>query len=121
MGQVSSRELHDADPASFPWGNFRVAVVNSVIELVEALRVVAVLAPITRPREEAVFAFGCADDDPHGELSLTFSFLCSNSGVPKRQQLLPSAESSVLACGTHIHGMGTCLPVSRRGLALHQT
>ena len=81
LGRVSSRKLHDADPASFPWGNFRVAVVDRVIELVETLRIIAVLAPITRPREEAVFTLGCADDDPHCVAFPDFSRFCAAIAV----------------------------------------
>src|SRR5215475_3961435 len=70
-----SREFHDADSPPLPWRNFRITVVDGVIELIKSLRVVAILAPITRLRQEAVLAFCCSDDDPHlCFLSLTLLF-----------------------------------------------
>jgi hypothetical protein len=62
---LQSREFHDAYSAPFSCGNFLVAIVDSVIELLKALSFVAVLAPITRPSKEAVFPLRCSDDDPH--------------------------------------------------------
>src|SRR5262245_36824053 len=50
-----SREFHDANSPPLPRRNFLITEVDSVIELVESLGVVAVLAPITRLRQEAVF------------------------------------------------------------------
>src|SRR5215468_8475248 len=70
-----SREFHDADSPPLPWRNFRITVVDGVVELIKSLRVVAILAPITRLRQEAVLAFCCSDDDPHlCFLSLTLLF-----------------------------------------------
>src|SRR5262245_28815852 len=74
-GDRCSREFHDTDSPPFPWRNFRVTVVDRVIELIESLGIVAVLAPITRLRQEAVLALCCSDDDPHWRfLSLTVLF-----------------------------------------------
>src|SRR5215813_6891614 len=70
-----SHELHNADSPPFPRRNLLITVVDGVIELIESLGVVAILAPITRLRQEAVLAFGCSDDDPHLRfLSLTLLF-----------------------------------------------
>src|SRR5215467_1876503 len=70
-----SHELHNADSPPFPRRNLLITVVDGVIELIESLGVVAILAPITRLRQEAVLAFGCSDDDPHLRFqSLTLLF-----------------------------------------------
>src|SRR4029450_5958566 len=58
-----SRELHNADAPPFPRRNFLITVVDGVIELIESLGVVAILAPITRLRQEAVLALCCSDGD----------------------------------------------------------
>src|SRR5262245_9937157 len=70
-----SHKLHNADAPPFPRRYLLITVVDGIIEVIESLSVVAILAPITRLRQEAVLAFSCSDDDPHlGFLSLTLLF-----------------------------------------------
>ena len=59
-------KLHDAHAASFTQSNCFVTAVDSVVELIEAFSVVAILAPLPRSRQEAVLAFERSNDDPHG-------------------------------------------------------
>ena len=58
-------EFHDTHPASFTRSNFRVTIVDGIVELIEALSVVAILAPLARSRQEAVLTFSRPNDDPH--------------------------------------------------------
>ena len=91
-------EFHDAHAASFTRTNFLVTAVDGVIELIEALSVVAILAPLTGSRQEAVLAFERSNDDPHSVFqSLAFLVWFRNSGDVDRQQ--PSAFSGISDAG----------------------
>ena len=59
-------KLHDAHAASFTQSNCFVTAVDSVVELIEAFSVVAILAPLPRSRQEGVLALERSNDDPHG-------------------------------------------------------
>jgi hypothetical protein len=58
-------KFHDTYATSFARSNFLVTTVDGVVELVEALGFVAILAPLARSCQEAVLAFERPNDDPH--------------------------------------------------------
>ena len=58
-------ELYDADTTSLTRSNFLVTAVDGIVELIETLGVVAILAPLARSRQEGVLAFERSNDDPH--------------------------------------------------------
>src|SRR5439155_2613363 len=72
-------KFHDAYATSLARSNFLVTTVDGVVELVEALGFVAILAPLARSCQEAVLAFERPNDDPHS-VSDPWSFLL-RSGV----------------------------------------
>jgi len=75
QGWDSLAKLHDAHATSFTRSNFHIAAVDGVMEFVEAFGIVAILAPLARSRQEAIFSFERTNDDPHS-VSDPWHFCC---------------------------------------------
>src|SRR5262245_37158025 len=88
-----SVQADDTNAAALARWHGAVADGYGEIELVEALGVVTVARPLAFPREEAVFALACLDDDPHGAFSREVVFCLVMQLNPLRRSCTMSGQS----------------------------